>query len=168
MFALLMAAVFLLLLLGGILAYKNSRLISDRKQKEAPPPPSSLMYSVRHSAETGPGHEPGNVPLFRFTVSAPAEGSSPGRTEAACILYRVAEGTGEMKLGDAQRFMLSRIRQAVSPGTWIQHEAFLDKAAGSGEQELMLNLADAVTGANAVKEETVQASTGFPENWRDR
>ncbi|WP_410511562.1 hypothetical protein PaeBR_15980 [Paenibacillus sp. BR2-3] len=145
----LLTVVLLLLLAGGVLAYKNSKLIANRSESGSSSRGASLMYSVYHLPISGNAKESGAVPLFQLTVPAGMNGSTATdnvRPATTLTLYRVAEGKGEMRLTDAENWMLNSIRQSAFGGAPIEHEAFIDKTINSKEKELIINLEEAAKG----------------------
>jgi hypothetical protein len=145
MFYVLIAVLLILLLAGGILAYKNSKLLTLRGTAAgASTSGSALKYSVYNVSGYGTLKEEGAVELFRWTLQANLSGSSVERQPGSTlVLCRVPGGKGEMILRDARSWMLNTIRDSIDRGALTQHEAFLDKAVGSDEIELIIQLTQA-------------------------
>jgi len=142
MFYVLIAVLIILLLAGGILAYKNSKLLTHLDTAAgASTSGSALKYSVYNMSAYSTSEDEGAVELFSWTVHAGSGGSSainqPGSTFVLC---RVPGGKGEMVLRDARSWMLNTIRDSIDRGALTQHEAFPDKAVGSEEIELIIQL----------------------------
>lgn len=152
MYTLIAGAVLFLLLTAGIIAYQNSRILAEQETDASRTHTGNLMYSVYNQRFSADEELPEAVPLFQFTVYERGEEDLPeteaGTTRALC---RVAAGTGEMALSDAQNYMLGILRQAAVQGGRLTHVSFSGKAARRGEKELIQAL------ETAAKEETSYA-----------
>lgn len=130
MFTILAGAALFLLLAAGIIAYQNSRIIAEQKTEASRPHTGKRMYSVYDQSFTPETELLEAVPLFQFTAG-------DGGAEATRALCRVAAGTGEMALSEAQHYMLGILRQAALQGGWLKIAAFTDNAVFAGEKELI-------------------------------
>lgn len=130
MFTILAGAALFLLLAAGIIAYQNSRIIAEQKTEASRPHTGKRMYSVYDQSFTPETEPPEAVPLFQFTAGG-------GGAEATRTLCRVAVGTGEMALSEAQHYMLGILRQAALQGDGLKIAAFTGKAVYAGEKELI-------------------------------
>ncbi|WP_405112044.1 hypothetical protein MHH28_03870 [Paenibacillus sp. FSL K6-1217] len=138
MYTLIAGAVLFLLVTAGIIAYQNSRILAEQETDASRTHTGNLMYSVYNQRFSADGELPEAVPLFQFTVYARGEEDLPeseaGTTRALC---RVAAGTGELALSDAQNYMLGILRQAALQGGRLVPVSFSGKAARRGEKELI-------------------------------
>lgn len=152
MYTLIAGVVLFLLVTAGIIAYQNSRILAEQETDASRAHTGNLMYSVYNQRFSAGEELPEAVPLFQFTVVEPGEEDLPeaeaGTTRALC---RVAAGTGELVLSDAQNYMLGILRQAAVQGGRLTYVSFLGKAARRGEKELIQAL------ETAAKEETSYA-----------
>lgn len=130
MFTILAGAALFLLLAAGIIAYQNSRILAEQKTEASRPLTGKRMYSVYDQSFTPETEQPEAVPLFQFTAVE-------GGAEATRVLCRVAAGTGEMALSEAQHYMLGILRQAALQGGLLKVVACADKAVYTGEKELI-------------------------------
>ncbi|MEK3793991.1 hypothetical protein MKX42_19840 [Paenibacillus sp. FSL R7-0204] len=152
MYTLIAGVVLFLLVTAGIIAYQNSRILAEQESDASRAHTGNLMYSVYNQRFSAGEELPEAVPLFQFTVVKPGEEDLPeseaGTTRALC---RVAAGTGELVLSDAQNYMLGILRQAAVQGGRLTHVSFSGNAARRGEKELIQAL------ETAAKEETSYA-----------
>lgn len=132
MFTVIAGAALFLLLVAGIIAYQNSRILAAQKAEASRPHTGKRMYSVYDQSFTPETELPEAVPLFQFTAGAGEAGA-----EATRALCRVAAGTGEMALSEAQHYMLGILRQAAREGERLQVQAFSGNAVYTGEKELI-------------------------------
>ncbi|NUU64261.1 hypothetical protein [Paenibacillus agri] len=140
-----LAAALLLLLASGWLAYQNSRLIAGRKGSGAAVHTPSRRYSVFSQATPCQLGDSGRGHLFSLRLPLESAASvTEGQGYAWVTLCRDDTGQGEMLLPDAQRYMLSRIRQLAGQGQPIEYVAYVEEGVSDLEQELILNLESAV------------------------
>ncbi|MFC3748820.1 hypothetical protein [Paenibacillus sp. GCM10012306] len=143
-----LAAALLLLLASGWLAYQNSRLIAGRKVNGAAVHTPSRRYSVFSQAAPAQMGNSGGGALFSLRFPLKSSASVTEEQEYVWItLCRDDSGQGEMLLPDAEGYMLNRIRQLASQGQPIEYVAFMEEGVSDLEQELILNLEQAVKGA---------------------
>lgn len=121
MYTLIAGVVLFLLVTAGIIAYQNSRILAEQETDASRAHTGNLMYSVFNQRFSAGEELPEAVPLFQFTVVEPGEEDLPeaeaGTTRALC---RVAAGTGELVLSDAQNYMLGILRQAAVQGAGLR------------------------------------------------
>ncbi|NQX43911.1 hypothetical protein HQN87_01095 [Paenibacillus tritici] len=152
MYTLIAGVVLFLLFTAGLIAYQNSRILADQETDASRAHTGNLMYSVYNQRFSPDEELPEAVPLFQFTVldgGAEAMPEEAGTTRALC---RVAAGTGELVLSDAQNYMLGNLRQAALQGGRLEHLSFPGKATLRGEKELIKAL------ETAAKEEAEHAN----------
>jgi hypothetical protein len=103
------------------------------------------MYSIFDQSCAASVEDPEVIPLIQYTVFVESSDQVAVNKPLAIInLCRVSAGKGELVLADVERSVLEYI-QLVSPSeAFIEHKAYLHRAANHAEKEMILNLEDVV------------------------
>lgn len=140
-------AILLLFILSvaGFLAYHNSKLASAKRLSATTLSDPSLSYSIFYGSSRVRMEDPDTIPLFECTVTSDFEGlDMANKQPSQMILCRVATGTGDLNLADAENTIMDYIRLSNTANALIEHKAYLNKSVNHSEQEAILNLEDAV------------------------
>jgi hypothetical protein len=145
MYSILVILLVLVLSVAGFLAYQNSKLVAKQKKLGTLSRNPSLMYTIFDQSNAASVEDPDVIPLIQYTVFMELSGQGVVNKPLAIInLCRVSAGRGDLVLADVERSVLEHI-QWVSPSeAFIEHKAYLHRAANHAEKEMILNLEDVV------------------------
>lgn len=134
-----------ILSVAGFLAYHNSKLASAKRLSATKLSDPSLSYSIINGSSRVGMEDPDTTPLFQCTITEDCEQlDMVNKQPSQMILCRVATGTGELDLFDAENTIMDYIRLSNTANTPIEHKAYLNRSVNHAEQETILNLEDAV------------------------
>lgn len=135
----------LILSVAGFLAYHNSKLASAKRLSATTLADPSLSYAIFDESSRDSMEDPDTIPLFHCMIASDCEGlDMANKQPSQMILCRVATGTGELDLSDAENIILDYIRLSNTANVPIEYTTYLNRSVNHAEQEALLNLEDAV------------------------
>lgn len=145
MYSILVMLLVFVLSVAGFLAYQNSKLVSNQKKSGTLSRNPALMYSIFDQSCAATLEDPDVIPLMQYTVFVESGGQVLVKKPLAIInLCRVSAGRGDLVLADVERSVLEHIKLISSSDAFIEHKAYLHRAANHAEKEMILNLEDVV------------------------
>lgn len=145
MYSILVMLLVFVLSVAGFLAYQNSKLVSNQKKSGTLSRNPALMYSIFDQSCAATLEDPDVIPLMQYTVFVESGGQVLVKKPLAIInLCRVSAGRGDLVLADVEHSVLEHIKLISSSDAFIEHKAYLHRAANHAEKEMILNLEDVV------------------------